>query len=151
MLLVSLGRQGFLGRWLYEHLGLVFSFNWKGAVVACIVVALPLMVRSVRLSLESVDPKLEHAASTLGASPLKVFLTITLPLTIPGIITGTMLSFARSLGEFGATISFVSNIPGRHKPFLSLCTILLKRRERKWKRHACVSFYCTRFIDVDYF
>ncbi|EGR2702870.1 molybdate ABC transporter permease [Vibrio parahaemolyticus] len=112
LLLVSLGRQGFLGCWLYEHLGLVFSFNWKGAVVACIVVALPLMVRSVRLSLESVDPKLEHAASTLGASPLKVFLTITLPLTIPGIITGTMLSFARSLGEFGATISFVSNIPG---------------------------------------
>ncbi|MFW1022855.1 molybdate ABC transporter permease subunit [Vibrio parahaemolyticus] len=112
LLLVSLGRQGFLGRWLYENLGLVFSFNWKGAVVACIVVALPLMVRSVRLSLESVDPKLEHAASTLGASPLKVFLTITLPLTIPGVITGTMLSFARSLGEFGATISFVSNIPG---------------------------------------
>ena len=112
LLLLSLGRQGVIGSWLYEHFGLVFSFNWKGAVVACIVVALPLMVRSVRLSLESVDPKLEHAASTLGASPLKVFMTITLPLTIPGIITGTMLSFARSLGEFGATISFVSNIPG---------------------------------------
>lgn len=111
LLLLSLGRQGFIGSWLYEHLGLVFSFDWKGAVVACIVVALPLMVRSVRLSLESVDPKLEHAASTLGASPFKVFMTITLPLTIPGIITGTMLSFARSLGEFGATISFVSNIP----------------------------------------
>jgi len=112
LLLISLGRQGLLGSWLYEYFGLVFSFNWKGAVVACIVVALPLMVRSVRLSLDNVDPKLEHAASTLGASPLKVFLTITLPLTIPGIITGTMLSFARSLGEFGATISFVSNIPG---------------------------------------
>ncbi|MFN1548709.1 molybdate ABC transporter permease subunit [Vibrio natriegens] len=112
LLLLSLGRQGFIGSWLYEHFGLVFSFDWKGAVVACIVVALPLMVRSVRLSLESVDPKLEHAASTLGASPFKVFMTITLPLTIPGIITGTMLSFARSLGEFGATISFVSNIPG---------------------------------------
>ncbi|MCR9909437.1 molybdate ABC transporter permease subunit [Vibrio campbellii] len=112
LLLISLGRQGVLGSWLYEHFGLVFSFNWKGAVIACIVVALPLMVRSVRLSLDNVDPKLEHAASTLGASPLKVFLTITLPLTIPGIITGTMLSFARSLGEFGATISFVSNIPG---------------------------------------
>ncbi|MFZ3464092.1 molybdate ABC transporter permease subunit [Vibrio harveyi] len=112
LLLISLGRQGFLGSWLYEHFGLVFSFNWKGAVVACVVVALPLMVRSVRLSLDNVDPKLEHAASTLGASPLKVFFTITLPLTIPGIITGTMLSFARSLGEFGATISFVSNIPG---------------------------------------
>ncbi|ABU73620.1 molybdate ABC transporter permease subunit [Vibrio campbellii] len=112
LLLISLGRQGVLGSWLYEHFGLVFSFNWKGAVIACIVVALPLMVRSVRLSLDNVDPKLEHAASTLGASPLKVFVTITLPLTIPGIITGTMLSFARSLGEFGATISFVSNIPG---------------------------------------
>lgn len=112
LLLISLGRQGILGDWLFEHFGLVFSFNWKGAVIACIVVALPLMVRSVRLSLDNVDPKLEHAASTLGASPLKVFLTITLPLTIPGIITGTMLSFARSLGEFGATISFVSNIPG---------------------------------------
>lgn len=112
LLLISLGRQGILGSWLYEHFGLVFSFNWKGAVIACIVVALPLMVRSVRLSLDNVDPKLEHAASTLGASPLKVFLTITLPLTTPGIITGTMLSFARSLGEFGATISFVSNIPG---------------------------------------
>ncbi|MGR5132667.1 molybdate ABC transporter permease subunit [Vibrio alfacsensis] len=112
LLLISIGRQGLLGRWLYDHFGLVFSFNWKGAVVACIVVALPLMVRSVRLSLDNVDPKLEHAASTLGASPLRVFLTITLPLTIPGIITGTMLSFARSLGEFGATISFVSNIPG---------------------------------------
>jgi molybdate transport system permease protein len=112
LLLISLGRQGVIGSWLYEHFELVFSFNWKGAVVACIVVALPLMVRSVRLSLDNVDPKLEHAASTLGASPLKVFLTITLPLTIPGIITGTMLSFARSLGEFGATISFVSNIPG---------------------------------------
>ncbi|WP_372379149.1 molybdate ABC transporter permease subunit [Vibrio natriegens] len=112
LLLLSLGQQGFIGSWLYEHFGLVFSFDWKGAVVACIVVALPLMVRSVRLSLESVDPKLEHAASTLGASPFKVFMTITLPLTIPGIITGTMLSFARSLGEFGATISFVSNIPG---------------------------------------
>ncbi|WP_082037754.1 molybdate ABC transporter permease subunit [Vibrio hyugaensis] len=112
LLLISLGRQGYLGGWLYEHFGLIFSFNWKGAVIACIVVALPLMVRSVRLSLDTVDSKLEHAASTLGASPLKVFVTITLPLTIPGIITGTMLSFARSLGEFGATISFVSNIPG---------------------------------------
>ncbi|WDZ74564.1 molybdate ABC transporter permease subunit [Vibrio harveyi] len=86
LLLISLGRQGFLGNWLYEHFGLVFSFNWKGAVVACVVVALPLMVRSVRLSLDNVDPKLEHAASTLGASPLKVFFTITLPLTIPELL-----------------------------------------------------------------
>jgi molybdate transport system permease protein len=112
LLLISMGRKGFIGSWLYDHFGVVFSFSWKGAVLACIVVALPLMVRSIRLSLQSVDEKLEQAAATLGASPLKIFFTITLPLTIPGIITGTMLSFARSLGEFGATISFVSNIPG---------------------------------------
>lgn len=112
LLLISMGRKGFIGSWLYDHFGVVFSFSWKGAVLACIVVALPLMVRSIRLSLQSVDAKLEQAAATLGASPLKIFFTITLPLTIPGIITGTMLSFARSLGEFGATISFVSNIPG---------------------------------------
>lgn len=112
LLLISMGRQGFLGSWLNDQFGLVFSFSWKGAVLACIVVALPLMVRSIRLSLENVDTKLEQAAATLGASPLKVFFTITLPLTLPGIITGSMLSFARSLGEFGATISFVSNIPG---------------------------------------
>ena len=112
LLLITLGRQGVLGQWLYNALGVSFSFSWKGAVVACLVVSLPLMVRSVRLSLENVDTKLEQAAATLGASPLKVFFTITLPLTVPGIITGTMLSFARSLGEFGVTISFVSNIPG---------------------------------------
>lgn len=112
LLLISMGRQGILGQWLYDQFGVVFSFSWKGAVLACIVVALPLMVRSIRLSLESVDHKLEQAAATLGASSIKIFLTITLPLTIPGIITGTMLAFARSLGEFGATISFVSNIPG---------------------------------------
>ncbi|MFM2586805.1 molybdate ABC transporter permease subunit [Vibrio sp. TBV020] len=112
LLLISMGRQGFFGEWLYQYFGVVFSFSWKGAVLACIVVALPLMVRSIRLSLESVDTKLEQAAATLGASPVKIFFTITLPLTVPGIITGTMLAFARSLGEFGATISFVSNIPG---------------------------------------
>ena len=112
LLLITMGRQGVVGSWLYQTFGVSFAFNWKGAALACIVVALPLMVRSVRLSIENVDPKLEQAASTLGASPLKIFFTITLPLTIPGIITGMMLSFARSLGEFGATISFVSNIPG---------------------------------------
>lgn len=112
LLLVVMGKQGVVGQWLAEHFNIVFSFSWKGAVLACVVVALPLMVRAIRLSLESVDPKLEQAAKTLGASPFKVFITITLPMIIPGIITGTMLSFARSLGEFGATISFVSNIPG---------------------------------------
>ncbi len=112
LLLITMGRQGFIGKWLYQQFGLVFSFTWKGAVIACVVVSLPLMVRSIRLSLESVDSKLEQAASTLGASAWRVFWTITLPLTIPGLITGAMLSFARSLGEFGATITFVSNIPG---------------------------------------
>lgn len=112
LLLISMGRQGFIGQWLYQVFGLSFSFSWRGAVLACMVIALPLMVRSIRLSLESVDQKLEQAAHTLGASPLRVFFTITLPLTLPGILTGVMLAFARSLGEFGATISFVSNIPG---------------------------------------
>ena len=112
LLLVMMGRQGLIGSWLNDVFGVVFSFSWKGASLACIVVALPLMVRSIRLSVETVDSKLEEAAATLGASPIKVFFTITLPLMVPGIITGTMLSFARSLGEFGATISFVSNIPG---------------------------------------
>ncbi len=112
LLLVVMGRQGVIGQFLYQTFGVTFSFSWKGAALASAVVALPLMVRAVRLSVESVDPKLEQAARTLGASPLKVFYTITLPLTLPGVVTGTMLSFARSLGEFGATITFVSNIPG---------------------------------------
>ncbi|MGC9422668.1 MULTISPECIES: molybdate ABC transporter permease subunit [unclassified Vibrio] len=112
LLLISMGSQGFIGQWFAAWLGLSFSFSWRGAVLACVVIALPLMVRAIRLSIENVDPKLEQAARTLGASQAKVFVTITLPLILPGIITGTMLSFARSLGEFGATISFVSNIPG---------------------------------------
>jgi molybdate transport system permease protein len=112
LLLITMGRQGAVGGWLLKHFNIVFSFDWKGAVLACIVVALPLMVRSIRLSLDNIDRKIEFAAATLGASPLKVFFTITMPLMLPGIITGSMLAFARSLGEFGATISFVSNIPG---------------------------------------
>ncbi|MFA0704091.1 ABC transporter permease subunit, partial [Vibrio sp. 10N.222.48.A8] len=91
LLLVMMGRQGIIGSWLNDVFGIVFSFSWKGAALACVVVALPLMVRSIRLSLETVDSKLEEAAATLGASPLRVFFTITLPLMIPGIITGTML------------------------------------------------------------
>lgn len=113
ILLLTMGRQGVFGKFLYEQFGLVFSFNWKGAALASAVVALPLMVRSIRLSLINVDPKLEQAARTLGASPVKVFFTITLPLVLPGLITGAMLCFARSLGEFGATISFVANIPNQ--------------------------------------
>lgn len=112
LLLVVMGKQGVIGSFLSDTFGFSFSFSWRGAALASAVVALPLMVRAIRLSLDNVDVKLEQAARTLGASPFKVFCTITLPLTLPGIVTGTMLSFARSLGEFGATISFVSNIPG---------------------------------------
>ncbi|MDO6706743.1 molybdate ABC transporter permease subunit [Photobacterium sp. 1_MG-2023] len=112
LLLVLMGRQGLIGAYLYDWFGLTFGFSWQGAVLAVAVVAFPLMVRSIRLALENVDPKLEQAARTLGAKPVQVFLTITLPLMLPGILTGTVLAFARALGEFGATITFVSNIPG---------------------------------------
>jgi molybdate transport system permease protein len=112
LLLVSLGRQGVIGRWLWETFDISLAFNWKGAAIAAGVMAFPLMVRSIRLSLDGVDRDLEQAARTLGASPLWVFLTVTLPLILPGILTGSILAFARSLGEFGATITFVSNIPG---------------------------------------
>lgn len=112
LLLVSMGKQGVIGKFLAQF-GISFSFSWKGAALASAVVALPLMVRAIRLSFSAVDPKLEYAARTLGASSWRVFYTITLPLTLPGIITGSLLAFARSLGEFGATMSFVSNIPGQ--------------------------------------
>jgi molybdate transport system permease protein len=112
LLLVLLGRRGPVGAWLYDVFGITIAFTWKGAAIASAVMAFPLMVRAIRLSLESVDRRLEHAARTLGASPLRVFLTVTLPLTLPGILTGVVLGFARSIGEFGATITFVSNIPG---------------------------------------
>ncbi|QIW16875.1 molybdate ABC transporter permease [Pasteurellaceae bacterium RH1A] len=110
LLLVAMGRNGFIGKYLYDWFGLSFAFNWKGAVLATAVVSFPLVVRAIRLSIEAVDPKLEAAARTLGASPYRVFFTITLPLTLPGVLAGLVLGFARSLGEFGATITFVSNI-----------------------------------------
>ena len=112
LLLVLLGRRGPLGSWLYETFGISLPFTWEGAALAAAVMAFPLMVRSIRLSLESVDRNLETAARTLGATRLSVFATITLPLIAPGILAGCVLAFARSLGEFGATITFVSNIPG---------------------------------------
>ena len=112
LLLVGLGRNGIVGSFLFDTFGLTFAFTWKGAAVAAAVMAFPLMVRAIRLSLESVDQGLEQAARTLGANPLRVFATVTLPLASPGILTGAILGFARSLGEFGATITFVSNIPG---------------------------------------
>ncbi|ANK73972.1 molybdate ABC transporter permease subunit [Ensifer adhaerens] len=112
LLLLLFGRRGPLGAFFADYFGLVFSFRWTGAALACAVMAFPLMVRSIRLSIEAVDRKLEDAATTLGASPLWVFATVTLPLIIPGIIAGMIIAFAKAMGEFGATITFVSNIPG---------------------------------------
>jgi molybdate transport system permease protein len=112
LLLLSLGRKAPLGAFLADHFGIVFSFRWTGAAVACGVMAFPLLVRAIRLSIEAIDRRLEDAASTLGANHVWSFTTVTLPLALPGIIAGMMLAFARALGEFGATITFVSNIPG---------------------------------------
>jgi len=112
LLLLALGRQGFIGQWLYQQFDITLAFNWKGAVLATALMSFPLMVRSIRLSISNIDVKLEQASKSLGASALNCFFTITLPLAIPGIITGSILAFARSLGEFGATITFVGNIEG---------------------------------------
>ncbi|MEX0281310.1 MAG: molybdate ABC transporter permease subunit [Arenibacterium sp.] len=113
LLLLLFGRRGPVGAWLEETLGLVLAFRWTGAVLAAAIMAFPLMVRAIRLAIEAVDPRLEEAAATLGARRLAVFTTITLPMILPGIITGAILAFAKAMGEFGATITFVSNIPGQ--------------------------------------
>ena len=112
LLLITFGRRAPVGAFLADHLGIVFSFRWTGAALACGIMAFPLMVRAIRLSIEAIDRRLEDAAATLGANRMWLFLTVTLPLALPGIIAGMMLAFARALGEFGATITFVSNIPG---------------------------------------
>ncbi|MBM09153.1 MAG: molybdate ABC transporter permease subunit [Magnetovibrio sp.] len=125
ILLVSFGRNGFVGSFLFENFGISLAFSWRGAAFAAGVMSFPLMVRAIRLSLESVDSGLEEAAKTLGASNVWVFITITLPLILPGIITGIVLAFARSLGEFGATITFVSNIPGETRTIpIALYTLI---------------------------
>ncbi len=112
LLLLTFGRKGLVGGWLADHLGLVFAFRWTGAALACGIMSFPLLVRPIRLSIEAVDRRLEQAASTLGAAPWKVFFTVTLPLALPGVLAGMVLGFAKAIGEFGATITFVSNIPG---------------------------------------
>ena len=112
VLLLLLGRQGPLGAWLDDWFGITLAFTWQGAAVAAAVVSFPLMVRAIRLSIEGMDRRLETAARTLGAPPAWVFVSISLPLMAPGVLTGAILAFARCLGEFGATITFVSNIPG---------------------------------------
>ena len=111
-LLLGFGRRGPVGAFLAEQFGIVLSFRWTGAALACAIMGFPLLVRAVRLSVEAVDRRLEDAAGTLGANPVFVFVTVTLPLILPGIIAGMVLSFAKAMGEFGATITFVSNIPG---------------------------------------
>jgi len=112
LLLVLFGRTGPVGAWLYDWFGITLVFRWTGAALAAAVMALPLMVRAIRLSIEAVDYRLVEAARTLGASRWHAFRTVTLPLSVPGILAGSVLGFARSIGEFGATITFVSNIPG---------------------------------------
>lgn len=113
LLLLTFGRKGPVGALMEEYLGVILAFRWTGAALAAAVMAFPLMVRAIRLAIDAVDPKLEQAAGTLGASRVWVFLTITLPLILPGIVAGAILGFAKAMGEFGATITFVSNIPGQ--------------------------------------
>ena len=125
LLLASFGRRGALGSSL-EAMGIVLSFRWTGAALAAAIMAFPLMVRAIRLSIEAVDPRLEAAAGTLGAPPAWVFLTVTLPLILPGIIAGAVLAFAKAIGEFGATITFVSNIPGQTQTVPSAIYALLQ-------------------------
>ncbi len=112
LLLLTFGRRGLVGAWLADNLGIVFAFRWTGAALACGVMSFPLLVRPIRLSIEAIDHRLEQAAGTLGAAPWRVFATVTLPLALPGILAGMVLGFAKAIGEFGATITFVSNIPG---------------------------------------
>ncbi len=126
VLLIVFGTHGPIGAWLLEHFGFRFAFRWTGAALASAVMGFPMMVRSIRLSIESTDRRLEAAAATLGASPLRVFATVTLPLAWPGLVAGAVLAFAKSLGEFGATITFVSNIPGETQTLSSAIYSLLQ-------------------------
>ncbi|MBT8155497.1 molybdate ABC transporter permease subunit [Epibacterium ulvae] len=125
MLLLLFGTQGLVGGWL-QDIGIVLAFRWTGAALAAGVMAFPLMVRALRLSLEAIDIRLEQAAATLGASPVWIFVTVTLPLMIPGVLTGTILAFAKALGEFGATITFAANIPGQTQTIPSAIYALLQ-------------------------
>ena len=126
LLLLTFGRRGLVGAWLADHLGIVFAFRWTGAALACGVMSFPLLVRPIRLSIEAVDRRLEQAAGTLGAAPWRVFLTVTLPLALPGVLAGMVLGFAKAIGEFGATITFVSNIPGETQTISSAIYSLIQ-------------------------
>jgi len=126
LLLISFGRRGPIGAFFADYLGIVFSFRWTGAALSCGVMGFPLMVRPIRLAIEAIDRRLEDAAATLGAGRFFVFLTITLPLALPGVIAGAVMCFARALGEFGATITFVSNIPGETQTISAAIYTLLQ-------------------------
>ena len=126
LLLLTFGRRGMIGGFLADHLGIVFAFRWTGAALACGVMAFPLLVRPIRLSIEAVDQRLEQAAETLGAGPSQVFWTVTLPLALPGVLAGMVLGFAKAIGEFGATITFVSNIPGETQTISSAIYSLIQ-------------------------
>jgi len=126
LLLISFGRHGPIGAFFADYLGIVFSFRWTGAALSCGVMGFPLMVRPIRLAIEAIDRRLEDAAATLGAGGFLVFLTITLPLALPGVIAGAVMCFARALGEFGATITFVSNIPGETQTISAAIYTLLQ-------------------------
>jgi molybdate transport system permease protein len=126
LLLLAFGRRGLIGGWLADHLGIVFAFRWTGAALACGVMSFPLLVRPMRLSIEAVDQRLEQAAETLGAAPWRVFLSVTLPLSLPGVLAGMVLGFAKAIGEFGATITFVSNIPGETQTISSAIYSLIQ-------------------------
>ncbi|TZF91338.1 molybdate ABC transporter permease subunit [Cognatilysobacter lacus] len=126
VLLRVFGLRGVAGAWLHDTLGITFAFRWTGAALACAVMAFPLMVRAIRLSLEGVDVRLENAAATLGASPLRAFADVTMPLAWPGIVAGAVLGFAKAVGEFGATITFVSSIPGETQTLSSAIYALLQ-------------------------
>jgi molybdate transport system permease protein len=126
LLLLAFGRRGPIGAFLAEHLGIVFAFRWTGAALACGVMSFPLLVRPIRLSIEAVDRRLEQAAETLGAPPWRVFFNVTLPLALPGVLAGMVLGFAKAIGEFGATITFVSNIPGETQTISSAIYSLIQ-------------------------
>src|SRR5919198_1947618 len=126
LLLISFGRRGPIGAFLADHFGIVFSFRWTGAALSCGVMGFPLLVRPIRLAIEAIDRRLEQAAETLGAAPWKVFFTVTLPLALPGVLAGMVLGFAKAIGEFGATITFVSNIPGETQTISSAMYSLIQ-------------------------
>ncbi|PWD87196.1 molybdate ABC transporter permease subunit [Ignatzschineria cameli] len=139
LLLITMGKNGYVGKWIDQVFGISFSFNWKGAALASAVVSFPLLVQAIRISFESIDRNLEFAARSLGASRLKMFFTVTLPLSMPGIIAGVVLAFARSLGEFGATITFVSNIPGETRTLpLAMYTLIQTPNQEAETMRLCI-------------